>query len=38
MGYYLSPHTGARFYISRYSEWGKELAADGYVWVEEDQD
>lgn len=34
MGYFLSPRTNARIYTARYTEWGKELAADGWVWVE----
>ena len=34
MGYFHSPRTGARIYVSRHTEWGKSLAADGWLWVE----
>lgn len=33
-GYYFWEPTGAKFFISRGSEWAKELEAQGYVWVE----
>lgn len=35
MGYFLWEPTGARFYVPRGCEWGKELERDGWKWIEE---
>jgi hypothetical protein len=33
-GYFYWPATGAKFFVPRGSQWGADLEAEGWTWVE----
>jgi hypothetical protein len=34
-GYFYWPDTGAKFYVPRGCAWGKEMEAEGWIWIED---